>query len=56
MTPVEQAVRADWGRLLALLVAQYRRLDAALAACGNETERAHLAHRRRQMDRGGVPR
>ena len=30
--------------------------DAAVSACGNETERAHLAHRRRQLDRGGVPR
>lgn len=29
LTPLEQVWRDDWGRLLALLVAQYRRLDLA---------------------------
>ena len=29
MTPLESALRDEWGRLLALLVAQYRRLDLA---------------------------
>ncbi|TCC56504.1 RNA polymerase subunit sigma-24 [Kribbella pittospori] len=29
MTPLETALRDDWGRLLALLVAQFRRLDLA---------------------------
>ncbi|MCR6032283.1 RNA polymerase subunit sigma-24 [Nocardioides sp. zg-579] len=29
MTPLEQALRDDWGRLLALLVARFRRLDLA---------------------------
>ena len=29
MTPLEQLLRDEWGRLLALLVAQFRRLDLA---------------------------
>jgi predicted RNA polymerase sigma factor len=38
VTPLETALRDDWGRLLALLVAQFRRLDLA--------ERSHLLGRR----------
>lgn len=40
MTPVEQSVRDDWGRLLALLVAQYRRLDLAEDGLADAVEAA----------------
>ncbi len=40
MTPVERAVRDDWGRLLALLVAQYRRLDLAEDGLADAVEAA----------------
>lgn len=40
MTPVEKAVREDWGRLVALLVAQYRRLDLAEDGLGDAVEAA----------------
>jgi predicted RNA polymerase sigma factor len=38
--PVEAAVRDQWGRLLALLVAQYRRLDLAEDGLGDAVEAA----------------
>ena len=40
MTPVETAVRDEWGRLLALLVAQYRRLDLAEDGLADAVESA----------------
>ena len=40
MNPVEAAVRDEWGRLLALLVAQYRRLDLAEDGLGDAVEAA----------------
>lgn len=40
MTPVETAVREDWGRLLSLLVARYRRLDLAEDALADAVEAA----------------
>ena len=40
MTPVEAAVREEWGRLLALLVAQYRRLDVAEDGLADAVEAA----------------
>jgi predicted RNA polymerase sigma factor len=40
VTPVETAVREEWGRLLALLVAQYRRLDLAEDGLADAVEAA----------------
>ena len=40
MTPLEQVLREEWGRLLALLVAQYRRLDLAEDGLGEAVESA----------------
>ena len=40
MTPVEAAVRDEWGRLVALLVAQYRRLDLAEDGLADAVEAA----------------
>jgi len=40
MSPLEQSVRDDWGRLLALLVAQYRRLDLAEDGLADAVEAA----------------
>lgn len=40
MDPVETAVRHEWGRLLALLVAQYRRLDLAEDGLADAVESA----------------
>jgi RNA polymerase sigma-70 factor (ECF subfamily) len=40
MTPLEQSVRDDWGRLLALLVAHYRRLDLAEDGLADAVEAA----------------
>jgi RNA polymerase sigma-70 factor (ECF subfamily) len=40
MSPVETAVRDEWGRLLALLVAQYRRLDLAEDGLADAVESA----------------
>ena len=40
MTPVEAAVLDEWGRLLALLVAQYRRLDLAEDGLADAVEAA----------------
>ena len=40
MNPVETAVRDEWGRLLALLVAQYRRLDLAEDGLADAVESA----------------
>ena len=50
------AVRAELLARAGLAAEAVLAYDAALAACGNETERAHLAHRRRQVGRGAVPR
>ena len=40
MTPVEVAVRDEWGRLVSLLVAQYRRLDLAEEGLADAVEAA----------------
>ncbi|GAA5142876.1 RNA polymerase sigma factor [Nocardioides marinquilinus] len=50
MTALETALRDDWGRLLALLVARYRRLDLAEDALGDAFEAAA-----RTWPRDGVP-
>jgi predicted RNA polymerase sigma factor len=50
------AVRAELLARAGLVDEAVLAYDAALARCGNETERAHLAQRRRQVDRDGVPR
>ena len=52
MTPLEQALREDWGRLLALLVAQFRRLDLAEDALADAFESATRAWSELP---GGVP-
>jgi len=40
VTPLERVLREDWGRLLALLVAQYRRLDLAEDGLADAVEAA----------------
>ena len=47
---LEDALRDEWGRLLALLVAQYRRLDLAEDGLGDAFEAAA-----RTWPRDGVP-
>ena len=50
MTRLEELLRDEWGRLLALLVAQYRRLDLAEDGLGDAFESAA-----RTWPRDGVP-
>ena len=50
LAPVESVLRAEWGRLLALLVAQYRRLDLAEDALAEA-----FAIATERWPRGGTP-
>ena len=50
LEPLAQVVRGEWGRLLALLAARYRRLDLAEDALGDAVEAAA-----RTWPRDGVP-